>query len=86
LPFREPSFSLRDIFEAVNMIEEFTARMDFGAFREDPKTVAAVERKLLVTSGAAIRLWGRRHGPLSRAAMGQNSWDRKLASASVRPG
>ena len=30
--------------------------MDFEAFREDPKTVAAVERKLLIISEAAIRL------------------------------
>jgi uncharacterized protein with HEPN domain len=30
--------------------------MDFAAFREDPKTIAAVERKLLVISEAAIRL------------------------------
>src|SRR5580704_19379301 len=29
--------------------------MDFDTFREDPKTVAAVERKLLVISEAAIR-------------------------------
>jgi len=46
LPFREPSLSLRDISDAINMIEGFTAGMDFEAFREDPKTVAAVERKL----------------------------------------
>ena len=30
--------------------------MDFDTFNEDPKTVAAVERKLLVISEAAIRL------------------------------
>ena len=38
------------------MIEQFTHGMDFEAFREDPKTVAAVERKLLVISEAAVRL------------------------------
>ena len=38
------------------MIERFTNDMDFQSFREDPKTVAAVERKLLVISEAAIRL------------------------------
>src|SRR5947209_8770391 len=38
------------------MIEEFTAGMDFECFREDPKTVAAVERKLQIVSEAAIRL------------------------------
>lgn len=30
--------------------------MDFDAFNEDPRTIAAVERKLLVISEAAIRL------------------------------
>jgi hypothetical protein len=38
------------------MIETFTAGMDLEAFREDPKTIAAVERKLQVNSEAAIRL------------------------------
>ena len=31
-------------------------RQDFDAFREDPKTIAAVERKLLVISEAAVHL------------------------------
>ena len=30
--------------------------MDFDAFREDPRTIAAVERKLLVIGQAAVRL------------------------------
>ena len=30
--------------------------MDFNAFRNDPKTIAAVERKLQVISEAAVRL------------------------------
>ena len=30
--------------------------MDFDAFRQDPKTIAAVERKLQVISEAAVRL------------------------------
>ncbi len=38
------------------MIEQFTADIDFEGFREDPKTVAAVERKLQVVSEAATRL------------------------------
>jgi uncharacterized protein with HEPN domain len=38
------------------MIEEFTHGMDFDAFRSDAKTSAAVERKLLVISEAAVRL------------------------------
>ena len=33
--------------------------MDFDAFREDPKTVAAVERKLPIISEAAVRLGDR---------------------------
>jgi uncharacterized protein with HEPN domain len=62
LPFRSPSTSLRDISDAIGMIEGFTLGMDFEAFRRDAKTVAAVERKLLVISEAAIRLG--EQGPL----------------------
>jgi uncharacterized protein with HEPN domain len=56
LPFREPSLSLHDIFDAIEMIEHFTRGMEFESFRGDAKTVAAVERKLLVVSEAAVRL------------------------------
>ena len=56
LPFREPALSLRDILDAIDMIIQFVRDMDLEAFREDPKTVAAVERKLLLISEAAVRL------------------------------
>jgi uncharacterized protein with HEPN domain len=56
LPFRGPDLSLRDIATAIGDIRQFTAGMDAAAFRHDPKTVAAVERKLQVISEAAIRL------------------------------
>ena len=46
LPFKDFDRSLRDIVDAVETIEQVTAGMDFEAFREDPKRVAAVERKL----------------------------------------
>jgi len=58
LPFNDEDNALHDIADAIGMIESFTADMDFEAFREDPKTVAAVERKLLIISEAAIRLGG----------------------------
>ncbi len=38
------------------MIGRFTSGADFETFRSDPKTIAAVERKLLIISEAAIRL------------------------------
>jgi len=56
LPFRDPALSLRDILEGIDMIVQFARDMDLGAFREDPKTIAAVERKLLLISEAAVRL------------------------------
>jgi uncharacterized protein with HEPN domain len=37
------------------MIVQFVRDMDLETFREDPKTVAAVERKLLLISEAAVR-------------------------------
>lgn len=56
MPFREPALSLRDILDAIDMIGQFVQGMDLNAFREDPKAVAAVERKLLLVSEAATRL------------------------------
>lgn len=56
MPFREHSLSLRDILDSIDMILTFVHGMDLETFREDPKTVAAVERKLLLISEAATRL------------------------------
>jgi uncharacterized protein with HEPN domain len=56
LPFRDPALSLRDILDSIDIIIYFVRGMDLEAFREDPKTVAAVERKLLLISEAATRL------------------------------
>lgn len=50
LPFREPTLPLRDILDGIDMIVQFVRGIDFEAFREDPKTIAAVERKLLLTA------------------------------------
>ncbi len=44
--------------------------MDLDGFMEDPKTIAAVERKLLVISEAAIRL-GKDAEVLARACLGE---------------
>ena len=56
MSFKEPIVPLRDIIESIAMIQQFTMGMDFAAFCEDPKTVAAVERKLLLIAEAAVRL------------------------------
>ena len=57
MSFKPPPQRLfADILEAVGMIEQFTAGMDFEAFRSNPMAVAAVERKLQIVSEAAIRL------------------------------
>jgi len=56
LPFSEASLSLTDILDAILAIEQFTQGMDLDSFRQDPKTIAAVERKLQVISEAAVRL------------------------------
>jgi uncharacterized protein with HEPN domain len=56
LSFRDFTQAFRDIANAISLIEEFTSGMDSDGFREDPRTIAAVERKLLVISEAAIRL------------------------------
>jgi uncharacterized protein with HEPN domain len=56
LPFNDPKSKLRDIHGSIQLIEEFVAGMDLDAFRKDPKTQAAVERKMLVISEGAVRL------------------------------
>jgi uncharacterized protein with HEPN domain/predicted nucleotidyltransferase len=56
LPFRDPALSLQDILNSIDMIVQFVQGMDLREYREDPKTVAAVERKLLPISEAATRL------------------------------
>ena len=56
MSFRDFTRAFRDIVDAICLIEEFTSGIDFDGFREDLRTIAAVERKLLVISEAAIRL------------------------------
>jgi uncharacterized protein with HEPN domain len=45
-----------DILEAIELIDQFTAGMDFEGFQSNPMAVAAVERKIQIISEAAIRL------------------------------
>ena len=56
MPFSEAPLSLADILDAIVAIERFTQSMDLDTFRQDPKTIAAVERKLQIISEAAVRL------------------------------
>jgi uncharacterized protein with HEPN domain len=56
LPFKDLDGSLRDIADAIVMIEKFTEGIGYEAICEDPKTVSAVERKLQIVSEAASRL------------------------------
>lgn len=56
MPFEDPKSHLRDILESIRFIEEFVRGMDRDSFLSDLKTEAAVERKLLIISEAAIRL------------------------------
>jgi len=51
LPFDNAVSANRDIADAIDSIQQLTEGMDFEAFRQDLKTTAAVERKLLVISG-----------------------------------
>jgi uncharacterized protein with HEPN domain len=56
LPFKEARLPLKDIQDAIGQINAFTDGMELDVFRTDAKTIAAVERKLLIISEAAIRL------------------------------
>jgi uncharacterized protein with HEPN domain len=56
LPFEDARSHLSDILESIVFIEQFVSGMDLEAYRRDDKTQAAVERKMLIISEAAIRL------------------------------
>jgi uncharacterized protein with HEPN domain len=56
MPFEDARSHLGDILESVVLIEQFVCGMDFEAYSWDGKTQAAVERKMLIISEAAIRL------------------------------
>lgn len=56
MPFEERKLPLTDILESIAAIDRFVAGMDLDGFAADERTQAAVERKLLTISEAAIRL------------------------------
>ena len=78
VPFKNANSSFRDIAVAIELIMEFTAGMAFDTFCEDPRTLAAVERKLQIISEAAIRLGDeaerRCPGPAWREIRGIGNW------------
>lgn len=56
MPFEDVRLHLSDILDAIRSIEEFVSGMDLAAYAADERTQAAVERKILIISEAAIRL------------------------------
>jgi uncharacterized protein with HEPN domain len=56
MPFEDARSSLEDILDSIRLIQQFVRGMDLEAYRRDEKTQAAVERKLLIVSEAAIRM------------------------------
>jgi uncharacterized protein with HEPN domain len=56
MPFEDARSSLGDILDSIRLIEHFVSGMDLEAYGRDERTQAAVERKLLIISEAAIRL------------------------------
>ncbi len=56
MPFDDARSHLKDILESIDAIHRFTDGMSMESYGQDEKTQAAVERKILVISEAAIRL------------------------------
>jgi uncharacterized protein with HEPN domain len=56
MPFEDARSHLEDILDSIHSIQQFVHGMDREAYYRDEKTQAAVERKLLILSEAAIRL------------------------------
>jgi uncharacterized protein with HEPN domain len=56
MPFEDARTHLTDILESIQSIERFVHGMDLETYGNDERTQAAVERKLLILSEAAVRL------------------------------
>jgi uncharacterized protein with HEPN domain len=56
MPFEDAQSSFEDILASIRFIEQFVDGMGPEAYRQDEKTQAAVERKMLIISEAAVRL------------------------------
>lgn len=56
--FRDNTRHLRDILEAIDLIESFVHDMTFESYQTDLKTKSAVERQMQIMTEAAIRLAG----------------------------
>ena len=56
MPFEDARRYLKDILDSIDAIQRFVYGMSAASYAEDEKTQAAVERKMLVLSEAAIRL------------------------------
>jgi uncharacterized protein with HEPN domain len=56
MPFEDVQSILRDILESIQSIERFVRGLNPESYAQDEKTQAAVERKLLIVSEAAVRL------------------------------
>ena len=56
MPFEDARLRFTDILEAIQSTKRFVAGMDAESYARDERTQAAVERKLLIISEAAIRL------------------------------
>ena len=56
MPSKSPAQRLQDIFDNIEAIQTFTARMEVTEFTRDRKTVYAVTRALEIISEASRRL------------------------------
>ena len=56
--FRDNTRHLRDILEAIDLIELFVHDMTFESYQTDLKTKSAVERQMQIMTEATIRLAG----------------------------
>jgi Ribonuclease HepT-like len=62
LLFRDNTRHLRDILEAIDLIQLFLRDMTFESYQTDLKTKSAVERQMQIMTAAAIRFGGMPNG------------------------
>ena len=56
MPFEDARSHLQDILNSIDAVHRFVDGISLASYEKDEKTQAAVERKMLVISEAAVRL------------------------------
>ena len=83
MPPRTPESYLFDMLEAARKIQRFTAGYDQERFKQDEKTVSAVERQLMIIGEAAKQIDPSFRSSIPRDRLSTRSRDAQFHRASL---